>query len=252
MTNKKKLSIEVNKILDKVLKNYVGLFTVKEVEGYEVYLNDIDETSGFYFAFIKETYDNKSHYINISWMPQSTCNKATSSTSFKIENFEITLLDWLENLRYYNQPSILDDNILKCYQDEFYNEYKILDDDADICPFSFDQQIRLLRFLDNVTKEIDQILDEKNKETIEEIKLKSRELKEILSTETKNGFMQKLGRIFAIARKAGFKTSNFIYKEFIKEFIKEGVKWVFNFAVKNHKLPEYINYLSENILKIHS
>jgi len=248
LSNKKKLSVELNKAIEPLLNEYYGYIRIKKKDGYEVYLCDKDEGSEFYFGIIKETYDNNGQYIHYSCKPQSTTNKTSGSTSNKLPNFSIQFKSWLEIIKYYHQPSILDDPILTGYQEEFYNDFRIVDEDADSRPFSYSQQLCIVQFLDNIANNIDEVKDKRNEELIEEIKEDAESLKNILTNETKNGFMQKLSRLFAKARKAGLKTSNFIFKEFAKEFLKESAKWSFNFAINNlDKLPEYIKTITESL-----
>lgn len=244
MSNKKKLTIELNKKIEPLLKEYYGLYQIKDREGFIICFQDFDESSDFYFGIVKESYESGGHYIQFSWKPKSTHNKNAGGLTYKMDGFILEFKQWLENLKFYHQPSILDDPLLAGYEEEFYQEYKIMDEDADIKPFNYNQQLQITAFLTAIIDKTDIELDDQKEEIRLELKEEAQKLLTCVTIESKNGFMKKMGKLVAKARKAGMKASKFVFKEFIKEFIKEGAKKTFNFAITQAgNLPEYINTL---------
>lgn len=250
---KKRISVNLAKTIEPLVQQYYGLVNIVDETGYKLYFRDKDSNSDLFFGISKETQDNNSHVIHYACKPINSKTGDGGSTSDRIDNFVKVFNTWLDNLKYYDAESILNDPILRGYQEEFYHDFKIVDEDADIASFNYDQQLRLTEFLEKVYNNIDSIKDERNEKVIEEIKNEVCDLQNKVTSETKNGFMKKLSGLFAKARKAGIKISNFIFKEFIKEFLKEGAKWLFNFAANNaDKLPDYIKHLEQTINQLNS
>jgi len=247
---KKRISVNLAKEIEPLVRKYFGLFKIVDSDQYKICFRDKDESSDLFFGIIKELHESQ-HYIYYACKPISSTSGESGSTRASLVNFVKLLTTWLENLNYYNEDSILNDPILRGYQKEFYNDFIIVDTDANETAFNYEQQLRLTAFLDNIYQNIDTIKDERNSKIVEEIKKDVSDLQNAVTTETKNGFMNKLSGLFAKARKGGIKISNFILKEFIKEFLKDGANWLFNFAVNNaDKLPEYIRHLEQTIRQI--
>jgi len=246
---KKRLSVDLAKIIEKPLRNFYDLFKIVEnKDGFLLYLRDSDNNSDLYFGIIKETCDSSGHNIHYSCKPFDNSLKGNHANFTKLNNFDTLLNRWLENIKFYEEESILNDPLLRGYQSEFYNDFKIVDDDADLIGFNYSQQLQLEAFFENIVKNIDEIKDEKNAEFIEEIKEEIKSLHESVTSETKNGLMNKFSFLLAKARKGSSKACQFILKEFAKEFIKNGSKLAFNYVIKNiDKLPEYIQHISTNI-----
>lgn len=250
MRNDLKLSIELNKVLEPVIKENYSRIRIKEKPDYLLYFEDAVTETGFYFGILREKTEELPAeygfiklvpYVDYCVKPSSTTSVAGSQRDNDFTDFIVALKTWLSNIQYYHKESILNDPILNGYQKEFYNDFKILDDDADQSPFGYTQQLQLDQFMDNVINNIDSIKNDRNKEIIDEIKADTLNLQNELTVETKNGFMSKLSAIFAKARKGGFKIAKFMLEEFAKEFLKDGAKAAFDFAV-NHsgEISKYV------------
>lgn len=246
---KKRLTVDLAKVIEKPLRNYYGLFKIIEnKDNFLLYLRDADNNSDLYFGIIKETSDSSGHNIHYSCKPFDNALKGNHANFTKLNNFDTLLTRWLENIKFYEEESILNDPLIRGYQKEFYSDFKIVDDDADLTGFNYGQQLQLEAFFENIVENIDEIKDEKNAKFIEEIKEEIKSLQESVTSETKNGLMNKFSFLLAKTRKGSSKACQFILKEFTKEFIKEGAKFAFNSALKNaDKLPEYIQHFSATI-----
>jgi len=242
---KKRISPDLLKVVNRVLTEYPELFAVRDEKEFEFFVADKDASSNFYFAVIKESSDSTGHYIEYTRRPASNSNKSSTRTKQKLPIFENNFKEWLNNLKLYAEPSAIDDSILKGYEDEFYEDFRIVDEDANERGFNYSQQHRLVKYLETISKDIEDLKDDKNSTLIEEIKSDATTLASEITTETKNGTIRRLTKMWAKARKGGLKVSDFMFKEFTKEFLKEGAKELFNFAIKNaHKIPEYVESLT--------
>jgi hypothetical protein len=251
---KKRLSVDLALIIEKPLKEQYGYFKIQDnKDNFILYLKDADINSNMYFGIIKETSDSNGHYIHYSCRPFSRAKKENATASTTIEKFVPLLNSWLGSIKFYEENSILNDPLLRGYQEEFYSDFKINEYNADFEGFNYNQQLLLDSFLETIMIDIDTLKDTKNKELIEEIKNDAKSLQESITTETKNGFMKRFSFLLAKARKGSIKVCNFILKEFAKEFIKGGAKLMFNYALKNaDKLPEYIHHITETIKQINT
>lgn len=248
---KKRISVNLAKVIEPIVNKYYKYIKIVDEKDYKLYFTDNDENSNLFFGIKKESENNGGHIIDFACKPYSSNNSEIGHNNSKIDRFGNIFTAWLENLKYYEADSILNDPILQGYQNEFYKDFEIVDDDADKSPFNYEQQLKLTEYIDNIIDNIDSIKNAKNESVINEIKNDFVDLQDSVTTETKNGFMKKLSKIFAKSRKGGIKISNFVVGEFIKGFIKSGGSYAFNFVVNNaDKLPEYIEKIGQFITQL--
>ena len=121
-------------------------------------------------------------------------------------------------LQEYND-TILSPNekILKSYEEEFYTEFEIVDDDAWDKPFNLQQQLYLDKYLEIIEESLELQQDD---ETIKPILLETKELRNNLTNETKKSAIKKFSKILSKIRKHGLKLLKEIYTEAKKEIIK--------------------------------
>jgi hypothetical protein len=250
---KKRISVNLAKVIEPIVKKYYKYIKIEDDENYKIFFTDNDENSNLFFGIIKESENNGGHIIDFACKPYSSTNCETGHSNLKIDRFGNVFTAWLENLKYYDADSILNDPILQGYQNEFYNDFKIVDSDADGSPFNYEQQLKLTEYIDNIIENIDSVKNAKNESIIKEIKNDFIDLQNSVTIESKNGFMKKLSKIFAKSRKGGIKISNFVVGEFIKGFINSGGNYAFNFFVNNvEKMPDYIEKIGQLITQLKS
>ena len=141
---KKRLSVDLAKAIEKPLKDYYGLYKISDKKDSNLLtLIDQDKHSDFHFIIIKETHDSNGHYIHFSCKPYNNSKKDGASTSAKIDNFVKGLAGWLDNLKFYEERSVLNDPIVRGYRDEFYADFKIAEENSDYQGFNYSQQRKL-------------------------------------------------------------------------------------------------------------
>ncbi|MDB5287141.1 MAG: hypothetical protein JWR05_2090 [Mucilaginibacter sp.] len=232
--NNIKLSVALNQAIEPIVRENFKLCKIEMRENYLLFLRDSELDSDFYFGIIKERTDSSGNQIiEYAVNPASSSNMISKSHTYNLDTFVMHFKSWFSNINFYSQDSILNDPILNGYKKEFYDDFRIMDDDADTNTFNYQQQLLLDRFLDNVIDNISELQNERNKEVIDAIIEDTIILQSELTEETKNGFMGKLSLILAKARKGGIKVSIFMLKEFSKEIFKESAKEMFDFAI-NH------------------
>jgi hypothetical protein len=121
--------------------------------------------------------------------------------------------------------SPFEDDEVKRAEEEIFNDWKVLDDDAESATFSLPQQVFLIAALDRIKESVkiadEDIITASQKEDLVD---SLAAIQDDLPTETKNGILRRLSAIAAKARKASVKVGNFLLKEFTKELLKEGAK----------------------------
>jgi len=179
----------------------------------------VDKNSGFEFELIKIELNNSTPFISFNTSP--TSNLSNQKTLKKgnekavVQNF----INWIGWLKIYNESSLTDeDKFLNNYQNEFYTEFEIIDDDASTSPFSIDQQIHIDKYLDYMETKLlsASIIDKSINEIATDIKI----LRTELGKSTKKVVIKKLSVIFAKLRKSSVKLLGEFYDASKKEIFK--------------------------------
>jgi len=118
---------------------------------------------------------------------------------------------WIKFLAEYSKLTIYDDPIIKQYREEFFQEFKILDDDADNSSFDLQTQFWLDEYCDTMSLKLGEMETDENEENILGIKNDIKALKENQSSLTKNEVISSLSLIWAKSRKLGLNFLNEIY-----------------------------------------
>ncbi len=152
-------------------------------------------------------------------------NSCGSRTWIYLSGLNSVFLKWLDLLIAYDQvKTVYDDPILIAYENEFKEEFKILDEDADVNPFNTKQLLWLDDYLENIENKIDEHKTEKNSTQIDEIKIAVVELREEMASKSKNWVIRKFAKIYAKITKQGPKLVKAFFLESGKELLKQTIK----------------------------
>ncbi|MFC4818631.1 hypothetical protein [Flavobacterium sp. GCM10023249] len=217
---KKDLPIEILKVLEK----YVSIHGEKyiKIQDPESLLKfiDIDEESSFFFCL--NLYQNEKFII--SYKPYNRSNVDLYKISIKPNELDGHFKLWINLLdEYANTKSIFDDPILKFYEEEFYAEFEILEDEKEK-PLDNNQILFLDDYLENLDKGLEKYKIEGNKIRIENIQKEIKQLQETLTEKNKEQVVTSFSKILAKVKKLGVK--------YLKEFITEGTKQVISTTIK--------------------
>ena len=212
-------------------------FVLKKDKHYEIDYNsdsllrfvDTETESDFYFEINKFEKD----IITLIVKPanKSTINGSTITINSK--DLETYFNNWIKILESYNKvKSVYDDPILKSFEEEYYGNFEILEEDKDK-PLENNKILLLDEYLENLVKGLEVHKTDENKNKIEEIQENIILLQENLTNNTRQEIAEKISKIFAKIKKLGTK--------FLKEFITEGKKQLLSKGVK---------FLIENAPKI--
>lgn len=238
---KKKMSLALLQTIEPIIKDNIDLIELQEKEGQILIIKDVDKNSDFIFTIEKEEIKENKLLIIFYCKPWSDTIKKDVGTTYELGDFEIKLKQWFLYLKQYNSKTIFDDPLSKQYQKEFYDDFKIIDDDSEVKGFSFYQQLILDNYVSGVLEYVEELDTEDIGATLKaDLITEITELRTSISNETKDGFIKRFSKFLAKTRKNSFKVCEFAFKEFIKEVIKEGAKKGFNFSVDH--APQYLEY----------
>jgi hypothetical protein len=126
------------------------------------------------------------------------------------------ILEGYESVKYREE-----DFFLEQYEEEFYADFELIDDDAETKPFEHQRQLFLYKFLDLIDARLDE--EDASDEDIAEIKSDIAQLQSNIQNLTKKNATIKLSKIFAKAKKKGLKLISDIYDVGKKEIIKQAL-----------------------------
>ncbi len=236
MRKKKELPLAILRALEP----YVGLkddkFEVVEPKENLLRVVDKDGDSLFHFTIEKYQKTNGSHTFQflMKRSPKNLNDNGSYNIWVDISSLGTQFDAWLKLLEEYETVnSFFDDPIVKSFKDEFYAEFEMIDDDADINPFSTKQILLLDEHLDTVHDKLSEFITEENAYDIQEIQEDIILLRDNLTRKSKKWVVSKLTNIWAKVAKQGPKFLKEFLSESKRELIKEGVKGILTYVKDN-------------------
>ncbi|MBK8087606.1 MAG: hypothetical protein IPK31_06485 [Chitinophagaceae bacterium] len=208
-------------------------------------LKDKDENSDFYFEVLRQEPSNGNPGYIIEFKPTSKNDTNSHKVWTKLETIISFANTWIQIITEYNSiQTIYDDPVIKQYEEEFYKDFKIVDDDAETSRFNFSQQLLLLSYVENLEKYIAEeeefTIDDK-----EELLKEANTLKHKIATESKDSYIKKQSTFWAKVRKKSIKACEFTLKEFAKVVIKNAAEK--GLTISWDTVPHYFEQL-KNLL----
>lgn len=234
---KKDIPISIHKILEPFIAKIGSTIIIQKEPDSLINIIDKDQDSDFYFKIISYSYSTYS----IEKKPTSKHNNGVSKNLIVDDSIVDALSEWISIIEIYETtPTYLDDPILKSFEEEFYADFEILDEDKDK-PLENEKILLLDEYLENLVKGLEVHKTEENKNKIQEIQENIILLQENLTNNTRQEIAEKVSKIFAKIKKLGTK--------YLKEFITEGTKQLISKGVKfliEHG-PNIIEEIGKNI-----
>ena len=152
---------------------------------------------------------------------------STSHQSYQInrKNTVEFFNHWIDMIERYDKLTFTDP-IVESYETEIYKVLKIFDDNADTEPFNVEQQIFLLKYLDNSQK---LLKSKKGEYEVDDIIEEVEEFKKEVTRLPKNSSMMRISTILAKAKKQGIG----LFKELMVMFKKNLMKKVLTEGYEN-------------------
>lgn len=217
-----------------LLRGVEGLFTkvrsfvqknsdileITKNEPFEIEIEDKSRYSKFRFSISNPRQDSSKVIFDLKYNPYNSADLSTKKSSTNSDSTLKILEQWTNIIRSYNNLRLSpEDSILNEYEKEFFSNFELLDEDADINPYELDKQIIIHNYFVHVIQLLEKN-EEDNKELIEE----AYEIKENIPKMTKRTTIKRMSSFFAKVRKKSL--------PLLKELLEVGRKEVFKKAVK--------------------
>lgn len=226
---KKDTSLVLLKILQEYYDRGKEIYTVQK--GGLISFIDKDRTSDFHFVILNEKLENSYHVVRASIKPSSMSNVKEVEQNIKVSELKKHIEEWMIRMSLYNQMRHVDDiedPIVEAFAEEYYDSFEIIDDDADVKPYSIKQiehiESVLLQLEQKIQDEKPKYTDQSSPEVIEEIENRIQDIRESLYISTKKIIAKKISRLYGFIIKKGGPLLRTVIKEVGIEIIKSEVK----------------------------
>lgn len=176
-----------------------------------------------YFFEVKDYQNiNGTFHLSIAHKPESQNSVNVAAKRISYNDLERHFKSWFSLLKQYDTIDIFDDPILEKNYEEFYNKYKLVDEDADIASFEISRILAIDDYLsqcENKLLEMKHSSEEYEDAEIEELLQDVKEIKKNLTTDTKNKVVQRLSMFWGKTKKMGVS----IFKELVVKISVEAV-----------------------------
>ena len=175
----------------------------------------------FYFIVSNPNQDGNSiSHFNVEFAPESETALKPINFNIDFDNVIYYFEHWLNIIIEYNNITFSDDEYLaKIYEQEFYDDFEILDENAAIIPFEHDKQVFLYNLLEYVEKELQK--QNNDDSDIQQLVKETITLQNDLQKLSKNLVIRALAQIFSKIKMKGLNLFIDIIDVSKKELIKK-------------------------------
>lgn len=212
------------------LEKYVQLngdqFQVQEHEKFLLCITDKDENSDFFFNIEESKIENGLKLL-IGWKPINKETILSKRAWIDCKELDQYFNSWILVLNGYKKVnSFFDDPILNSFAEDYYSEFEIIDENAEIQPFNTKQILLLDEHLEYIENNLEKFKTEKNAQQLNDIKNDIKELREKLTSKSKKWVIRNLSTVWAKITKQGTSFMKEFLTEAKKTVIREGIKFV--------------------------
>lgn len=225
LKNLQKIHLDVNQIVEEN-RSVVAFFKNEELE---IIIKDLAPKSNFNFKISNPRQVNSKINYKLEYTPRNTTSVEPGTITVESERVMNTLKGWIHRINEYNKITITKkDKIVSEYADEFYEDFEIIDEDAEENPFELEKQLILHNFLIKAITVLEE--DGDNQHLIEE----AQDLKANLPKLTKKATIRKLSNLFAKIRHKSLplikEVLDVAQKELYKRITNGGFKMIGDFV----------------------
>jgi hypothetical protein len=218
---KKEIPYSILQQMNEFKTTFPGVSKIVEAKDCLLRYEDSDDESDFFFQINSFAAKDGGYSYSITYKPTNEDLLVERTKNVNFPQATTLLENWGNVIKKFNETDFfIDDPITAFYTQEFYAEYKIIDEDADISPFEIKRQILIDLYLENSIKFLENY-EAQNGVDLTESKNIALELKNELTDLTKNQVMLRLSRFWAVTRKKGLPILQKVFFELAKEILKE-------------------------------
>jgi hypothetical protein len=233
MITKKDIPLDLLKTIEPIAQANLDLIHFKKEDNtYYCFVETDNNSKNFFKIFIDGkkrigSYD-KAKYA-FEFKPANGSNANNTILQVSLNDLGRHFQSWIKLIRdIHETPSVHDDNFVRQYAEFYYNEFKIVDDDADTSPFDPNQQdlveVYLLSLSTAIEQSSDKLSDSTKQELLNDIQL----IQSNLATTTKSQVMKGITKVFGKL----YKTSKTLAKEIVTEAEKQLIKKLIEFGIE--------------------
>jgi len=233
MITKKDIPLDLLKTIEPIAQANLDLVQFKKEDNtFYCFVETDSNSKNFFKIFIDGSkiignYDSTKY--TFEFKPANTSNAKHSISQTTLIDLGEQFQSWIILIRdIHETPSVHDDNFVRQYAEFYYNEFKIVDEDADNSPFDPNQQdlveVYLLSLYNAIEQSGDKLSDTEKKELLNDIQ----ELQSSLPTTTKSQVMKGITKVFGKL----YKTSKTLAKEIVTEAKKYLIKKLIELGIE--------------------
>jgi len=220
----KQMSAVYTQVRD-IIKENNDVFQIIHQDELSMEIIDTSRNSKFRFKLDNPKYENNKTIYRVTHNPSSSASIKDRNSSVPSESIEKFLNRWISYIRAYNDVKLIpDDDILYEYEQEFYENFEILDEDADIKPYELEKQIIIYNFISASIAIL-----ERNPSNNDDLIIEAVEIRDNLQHWTKRKTVRKISKFFAKTRKKSLTILKEILIEGKKELYKRAINGGFDF-----------------------
>ena len=208
---------------------------------FSVYIHDKKSIGKFYYNITNPSLDSNTHKgkVHITYKPRHQSDPGEYSTFTNIDRVGDSLAGWLDLVTAYNKISLdVNDRFIDKYQEEFFSDFRIIEDDADAAPFD-DQQQKLLGYTLEAFEEAIEVIDFPE-ERKSDILRDTIDLKNKIAILTKNQVVRLWSRLIAKIKIQGHDFNKVFYEEARKSLAKAMLERGYSFL--SEQVPKLLHH----------
>lgn len=233
MITKKDIPLDILKIIEPIAQANLDLIQFKRDDNtYYCFVESDKNSKNFFRIFIDGSkrignFDRSKYAFELK--PSSSSNAKPAILQTSLNELGGQFQNWIKLIRdIHETPSVLDDNFVKQYAEFYYNEFKMVDEDADTSPFDPNQQdlveVYLLSLSGAIVNSGHKLAETTKNELLSDIKI----IQENLGTTTKSQVMKGITKVFGKL----YKTSKSLAKEIVTEAKKHLIEKLVEFGIE--------------------
>lgn len=233
MITKKDIPLDLLKTIEPIAQANLDLIQFKKEDNtFYCFVETDTNSKNFFKIFIDGTkrignYD-KTKY-GFEFKPANSSNAKQSISQTILNDLGEQFKNWIKTIRdIHETPSVHDDNFVRQYAEFYYNEFKIVDEDADNSPFDPNQQDLVEVYLLSLSSAIEQSGDKLSETVKNELLNDIQIIQAALPTTTKSQIMRAITKVFGKL----YKTSKTLAKEIVTEAKKYLIKKLIELGVE--------------------
>ncbi|HJS01410.1 MAG TPA: hypothetical protein VJ780_10790 [Flavobacterium sp.] len=228
MIDKKKHPLSLSKDIETILKNfryYLSEYSsiIEKKENDDLFYLFDKENPSFYFRIYRpnQASDFSSRFF-LDYLPHNEKTFDEYSNNLPLTQVKSSFLNWIKLLEQFNSIDYENDNFVKIYEEEYYAEFEILDEDVDEVPFNHERQLIMYNLLSLIENRLEK--ENSSNKKILEVLNETKELKNNIQNLTKKDVIKRLAKILAKTKKISLKLIIDIFDVAKKEIIKKGLQ----------------------------